>query len=211
MKNILNLNNLKSNYNKLVPFFIILLFIILNLTIIFNLYFKKGENNDILRLHVIANSNSIKDQITKLKVNEKINKYINEISLNKIKKDEIKEIISNNSDTILKIADDTIKQNDLNYSAILNVGNINYEKKDSINLTMDKGNYDSVKLILGEGKGENIWSLIEPNEENIQNIKELENIFPGISNLYENKNTYNDENISYDLKIVEFIKNVFVK
>lgn len=203
------LNNEKNSFNKLIPFFILLLFIILNLTIMVNIYSNEQKNSDILRLHVVANSNSIEDQIIKLKVNEKLINYIDNlsnsenISINNIK---------DNIEEILTISNNTLEENNINYSASLNLGKINYEKKDSILLSMDKGRYDSIQVVLGNGKGKNIWTLISPSKENINKIQELNTILPGLDTLYNNQefSTENNKkvNIEYGFKILEVFNNL---
>ena len=70
--------HIKFNRNILIPSFIIFLFILLNTLIVLNIYTKETEKNksNVLRLHVIANSNLVEDQIIKLKVYENITEYI---------------------------------------------------------------------------------------------------------------------------------------
>lgn len=204
------LSDEKNVLNKLLPFFILLLFIILNITIIFNLYFKKEEKEDILRLHVVANSNNLNDQITKLKVNEKIKDYFANLQANeKLSKSDIINLAKSNSSDIINIANSVIKENNLNYNASLNIGKIYYDKKESTLLDMEKGNYDSIKVILGNGNGKNIWSLIEPNKENLEKLKGLESILPRINQIYDaKKDEENEENedVSYSFKIFEILK-----
>lgn len=163
-------------------FIAIFSFIILNTLIAFNIYKTKFISKDIVRLHVVANSNSIEDQITKLKVESKINEYIS--SLNSKTKNELIENIKENKDKILNIANTTIKENNKTYSSLLKVGKISYDEKQSITINMCSGTYDSACIILGDGNGKNIWSMIFPNEKTLDKIKELETIIPGISNIY---------------------------
>lgn len=202
-------NNIENNINRLLPFFIILLFIILNVTIIFNLYTKQTEKSDILRLHVVANSNSIKDQITKLKVYENVNNYISNITKDKnLTKEDIIEDIQNNAQDIITISNNVLKENNQTYSSSLNIGKIKYEKKQSMLIDMEKGTYDSIQIVLGNGNGKNIWSLIAPSKENIQSLKNLDTILPGINSLYTSKTSEKDTPKSYDIKIFEIINKI---
>ena len=72
---------------------------------------------------------------------------------------------------------------------------------------MDSGTYDSMQLILGKGEGENIWSIIFPNEENISCIKELDTILPGIKDLYES----NEDTKKDDKNISSIFEELFLK
>jgi hypothetical protein len=64
---------------------------------------------------------------------------------------------------------------------------------------MYSGTYDSACIILGEGNGKNIWTMIFPNEKTISKIKELETILPGISNIYNTADTNKNKEIKSKL------------
>lgn len=167
-------------------FIAIFSFILLNTLIGFNIFKTKYISKDILRLHVVANSNSIEDQITKLKIESKINDYISSIRYKN--KEELIEHIKNNKDTILNISNNTLKEDNKTYNSKIKIGKILYDKKQNMTLDMYAGTYDSVCLVLGDGAGKNIWSIIFPNEQTIDKIKELDTILPGISSIYDPKN-----------------------
>ena len=209
--------HIKFNRNILIPSFIIFLFILLNTLIVLNIYTNETEknNSNILRLHVIANSNLVEDQIIKLKVYENITEYIKNLELenNIYSKDEIISKVKENISDILTISDDTISKNNLKYRTSVNIGKMYYDKRQSVLLDMDKGNYDSIKIILGAGNGKNIWTLISPSEDNLKNISNLNTILPGIDKLYNDNDTNNqtdekEEKIYYSIKIFEIYKNL---
>lgn len=204
-KIIYKLNDEKNRFNKLLPFFILLLFIIVNITIINNIYTKDFKNSNLFRLHIVANSNSLEDQIIKLKVNEKITNYIDNLS----KQENISiNNIKDNIEEILTISNNTLKQNNIPYNASLKLGKINYEKKQSIILDMENGRYESIQIILGDGNGKNIWTLISPSQENLYKIKELNTILPGINSLYKFNETEKLNTKEYTFKLVELVKKI---
>ena len=163
---------------------------------------------NIFRLHIVANSNSIEDQIIKLKVNEKISNYIKQLTKNCKNKNDLKNAIYSNTKSILNMSNQELKDNNIKYASNIEIGNIKYNKKENIDYTMPIGNYDSIKIILGNGEGKNIWSLLFPDSNNIKNLDALENILPGISNLYNTNNYDNNDSVEYSFKIVEIINNV---
>lgn len=167
---------------NITTFIAIFAFILLNSIIAFKIYQNKYISKDIVRLHVVANSNSIEDQIIKLKTESKIQDYLS--SLDKTTKTNLIENIKENKDTILKISDSTIQGSNQTYGSTLKVGKISYDNKESMELDMSKGTYDSACIILGQGNGKNIWSIIFPNEKTLQKLKQLDTILPGLSDIY---------------------------
>lgn len=211
----------KDNMIKLTPKFIaILSFIILNTIFVLNMYNKSYEKKDILRLHIVANSNSLEDQLVKLKVTEKIEKYIDNLSELCNSKSEMISILKDSNNTLMELSDNTLKENGFEYETKLKIGKIEYSEKESLTTHMEKGTYDSVQIVLGNGNGKNFWTLIFPNKENIHKLKGYETIMPFISNIYDdnestveyNSSDTNDtnENINkeYTFKLLEIIENL---
>ena len=194
---------MRKNYCAYIFIFSVIL---LNLFILFTLTKTRNNQEDFFRLHIVANSNSIDDQIVKLKVSKKVTNYINTLLNNDsyTNKNYAKEKITENIDEILEIANNEMKKNNTNYSAYANIGKISYDEKYSEQIDMEKGIYDSVQIVLGEGKGENFWSLIFPS---VYINYEEENI----SDYYNNEiksNIIIKDNIEIKSGILEDIKKV---
>lgn len=157
---------MKKNY----PLYIcICCFLVLNILLIINNIRSKNNQEDYFRLHVVANSNSIDDQIIKLNVVKRVNNYLNDLynstrTLNN--KENAKILITNNIDKILDVANNELKNQNTYYTCHANLGKISYDAKTSEIINMKKGIYDSIQIVLGEGKGENFWSLIFPYSYN---------------------------------------------
>ena len=158
---------MKKNYPLLIC---ILSLIFLNIFLYLANVKNKNNHDTYFRLHVVANSNLINDQIIKLNVAEKIEKYIASIpkasSAETNKKEYAKEKIIDNISNILNIANNELKFQNADYSCYAKIGKITYDVKSSDKLVMDAGIYDSLQIVLGEGKGENFWSLIFPYSYN---------------------------------------------
>lgn len=200
IKNILEKKEI--NYSLIL---FLLSILILNTYILVSITMKNNKKDNIFRLHVVANSNSIDDQITKLKVETEVEKFLNEIKYNE--NDNIYEILNSNSSNILKISNTILNKESKNYSSKLDIGKIHYDKKENVLYDMEDGTYNSARLILGEGNGKNIWTIIFPNKETIKSIEELDTILPGISNIYEDENL-EKETKNYDFKLKEILKNI---
>lgn len=147
--------------------------ILLNIFLIVNNITSKNNAKDYFRLHVVANSNTVDDQIIKLNVVKKVNNYLNELykntdysKINIHKKEDSKKLLKDNIDNILEVANLELNNQNANYTCYANIGKISYEEKKSDIINMKEGTYDSIQLILGNGNGKNFWSLIFPYSYN---------------------------------------------
>ena len=173
--------------------------------ILFSIYLLYPQNA--FRLHVIPNSNATEDLIIKLKVSNEIEKYITTLTKDSKTKKESYNIISQNIDEITKCANTFLSKNNIDYFAYVDIGNKEYNSKQSHTIYQNKGNYDFLEISLGNGLGDNYFNLIFPDKKSIINLKSLENILPNISNIYMNdKNNSTKEEKIYKSKILEFFK-----
>lgn len=141
----------------------IVMFVLLNLIIIYNTYESKTRIDTYFRIHVLANSDSIQDQLLKYKVAENVNEYIKNITANVVtSKEEAKSVVEKNIQNVLEVCNKTIKDNGYNSNVYANIGKIYYDEKYKDEEYMTSGIYDSLQIVIGEGNGQNWWSLIFP-------------------------------------------------
>ena len=112
-------------------------------------------SQNIVILHVIANSDSTQDQELKLKVRDAL---LKQTSSDFTKKCEV----SDNLDLYKKIAEETIHDAGYNYRVCVEYGNFYFPTKHYENLSFPAGNYDAVRVVIGEGKGKNWWCVLFP-------------------------------------------------
>ncbi|MBE7027582.1 MAG: stage II sporulation protein R [Ruminococcaceae bacterium] len=106
-------------------------------------------SSDIVRLHIIANSNSQDDQKLKLEVRDRLlNENFENIKydLNKIK----------------EVCEEEISEKGYDYKVTANYGQFYFPNKTYENITLPAGDYNAIKIIIGEGKGENWWCVMYP-------------------------------------------------
>lgn len=123
--------------------------------------FADLENN-IFRLHILANSDSEEDQALKLKVRDGILDYMNEINKDSNSKSDTIENIENHLDEIKDICEKILKDNGSDYSVSLEIGNFYFPTKYYGNISLPAGNYDALRIKIGEAKGQNWWCSLFP-------------------------------------------------
>ena len=136
--------------------------ILIIMSIIISILFLKDKYNDIIipdnaiRIRIIANSNSIDDQIQKLRIKEKVeNKLYKELGNTK-DIDKARYIIKNNLNNIDTLVKEETNDYDINY------GDNYFPKKELFGIKYNEGNYESLVIKLGESKGNNWWCVLFP-------------------------------------------------
>ena len=147
------------------------IFVFLPLLLIFTLLFgslsyTNDASNDIstkvLRMHVLANSNSIDDQRLKIAVKNNILKSTQELFTDCNNLEESIEIAQSNTELIKASAQEVIKKYNKNYDVKVYVDNEFFDVREYKDFTLPSGNYNTVKVVIGEGKGKNWWCVMYP-------------------------------------------------
>ncbi len=116
----------------------------------------------VLRLHIIANSNSHDDQALKLAVRDEILKNGADIFKNCNTVDDAIVTASNNIEKINQIANNVILQNGFDYKAQVSVGDKYFNTREYDDFTLPAGTYKSLIVDLGKGQGKNWWCVVFP-------------------------------------------------
>lgn len=121
---------------------------------------KRGEN--LIRFHVLANSDSPEDQELKLKVRDKIIDAMSgdlEISKNA---DETRDILINNLDKIEAVAEEEISKNGQDYSVRVCLGEYKFPTRRYGNVVFPAGRYEALRVEIGDAEGQNWWCVMFP-------------------------------------------------
>jgi stage II sporulation protein R len=149
----------KAGYFLLVLFFI---FGIIN-------YFYMNTDRELadvadklVRLHVIANSDSIEDQDLKRKVRDEVIKQMSPKFEGLKDVTQVRQVITENVGLIESIASKVVADNRKSYGVKALLGNFDFPTKVYGNLTLPAGNYQALKIVLGNGEGQNWWCVMFP-------------------------------------------------
>ncbi|MBQ7901501.1 MAG: stage II sporulation protein R [Clostridia bacterium] len=116
----------------------------------------------VIRLHVVANSDSGADQQLKLKVRDRILNECGVMFENTETIDAVKADICSNMDYIQKIASDEIAKNGYNYPVEVSFGTSDFPQKQYGNITLPAGEYQALKVNIGSAQGKNWWCVLFP-------------------------------------------------
>ena len=116
----------------------------------------------IIRLHVVANSDSPEDQQLKLQVRDKVISRMSKRFEGLKNIAEVKGIIEESLGEIETIARETIEENGNLYDVKAAFVRTDFPTKVYGNLTLPAGTYQALNIVIGEGKGKNWWCVMFP-------------------------------------------------
>ncbi len=123
---------------------------------------SESISNKVLRLHIIANSDSTEDQDLKLKIKD----YFLENTRDLFTADTLEEnieIANTNIEYLEKICNDCIKANGFTYDANVTVTKEFFKTRVYDDFTLPAGVYNSIKIEIGKGNGHNWWCIVFPS------------------------------------------------
>lgn len=123
---------------------------------------SEGLSENIFRLHILANSDSEEDQTLKLKVRDAILEYMKTLTNDMSDKQAVIELSKKHLQDFKEIAEDIIRENGYDYSVNLEIGNFYFPTKYYGNISLPAGNYDALKIEIGEADGQNWWCSLFP-------------------------------------------------
>lgn len=120
-----------------------------------------GANN-LIRLHVIANSDSAYDQKVKLLVRDEVIKYMAPYLQKTTTIEEARQAARENLPGIKKSAENCLAALGENYQTRVEMGDYNFPAKAYGDLVLPSGEYEAVRVVLGNGDGRNWWCVLYP-------------------------------------------------
>jgi len=118
--------------------------------------------HNILRLHIIANSDSVEDQALKLKIRDRILNESGDIFALSESVDDAVTVAEEQLPALEKIANEVIAEEGFDYDAKASVGDGFFETRVYDEFTLPAGRYKSLIINVGESKGKNWWCVIFP-------------------------------------------------
>ncbi len=122
---------------------------------------RESYKHDLIRFHVLANSDSPFDQALKIKVRDKVMGEMNK-RFDMADIDEARDIIKRNINDIEEIAQEEIREMGYNYPVEVMLKEHQFPTKNYGSITLPAGTYEALRVVIGEGNGENWWCVLFP-------------------------------------------------
>jgi len=121
-----------------------------------------GIARQVVRFHVLANSDSAEDQSLKLLVRDGVLADLKELLLECESPAQTKSVISANLDRVETCAKRIIGENGFDYPVRAAVVTDSFPTKQYGNVTLPAGEYEALRVEIGNAKGKNWWCVMFP-------------------------------------------------
>ena len=125
-------------------------------------YTEQVDADSLIRIHVLANSNTAADQALKLQVKDSVVRTLEPLLKESASIEESRRIIQSSFPQIETAALETIRQNGYTYPVSMEYGRFDFPIKYSGSFSLPAGNYESLRILIGEGRGQNWWCVLFP-------------------------------------------------
>lgn len=122
-----------------------------------------AANDDMIRIHVIANSDSAEDQALKLKVRDAVMAELAPRLAGVSSVSEAEAALRESLAKLEETAGQVIDEQGFVYQVRAELGRFDFPGKSYGDLYLPAGEYTAFRLVIGEGAGANFWCLVYPS------------------------------------------------
>lgn len=170
--------------------------------------------DSVVRLHVLANSDSEEDQALKLKVRDAVLSYTSPLVIDSESREEAESILRSELDGIREAAERVIDENGYDYPVEVTLDVEEYPTRNYESMSFPSGKYVSLRVLIGESKGKNWWCVLFPplclSAATEKNKNEEAFVAVGLtSDQYKIITETNEPKYKLRFKLLETIENTF--
>ncbi len=179
----------------------------------------KDLKENIVRLHVVADSDDEEAQAIKLKVRDSVAEYTAELLKDATTAEESYRILQANINKIQDVAQQRAEEEGCELPVTAQVGEFDFPVKSYGNITLPTGNYNAVRVTIGSGEGQNWWCVLFPPLCFVDSEATAVSV-SGQAQLQENlsdeayaviENVPDSEDVQIRFKVVDFFENIAQK
>lgn len=125
---------------------------------------QRGIRSEVLRFHVLANSDSENDQAVKLLMRDQLLQWMDQQMTLEVQNDRDKMLlwIRQMLPSLQAKAEQILKDQEVSYGVQVLLENVWFPERTYGNCTFPKGNYKALRILLGKAKGHNWWCVLFP-------------------------------------------------
>ena len=120
-------------------------------------------SNELIRLHVVADSDSEEDQAIKLQVRDAVQAYLQSNLPQTATKEETMEFLQQHLTQLTETANRTLSEAGVDDRAVVTLAREAFPKREYDTFSLPAGVYDSLRIRIGEAGGQNWWCVVFPS------------------------------------------------
>ena len=148
-------------YQRILTGGIVLLFL-LGLFSILPIHGEQEIYESVVRLHVLANSDSQEDQALKLKVRDEVLRVTEPLLTGCESRGEAEQILEQHMEEIEAAAQAVVREQGYEYPVSVLLGKEEYPTRNYENCCFPSGTYVSMRVCIGDAEGQNWWCVLFP-------------------------------------------------
>ena len=117
---------------------------------------------DVLRLHILANSDSEEDQALKLLVRDAVLERATALLEQTESRAEAEALLRESLPELETIAEETVRANGYSYAVTAELEDTSFPTKEYDGFSLPAGEYLALRILIGEGAGQNWWCVVFP-------------------------------------------------
>lgn len=118
--------------------------------------------NSVLRLHVLANSDSKTDQELKLKVRDRVLEEAELILPGHSSLNDAETLLKGNLNRLAQAGAEVVAEEGYDYSVSAEIRETWFPTKEYDDFSLPAGRYQALRIVIGEGEGQNWWCVVFP-------------------------------------------------
>lgn len=123
---------------------------------------RERLNEELIRLHVVANSDSVGDQAVKLQVRDAVVESLQEAMEDVADVEEAKAYLQENLPKMQAAANGALKAAGCSYEAVVTLCRETFDTREYDTFSLPAGVYEALRITLGNGEGHNWWCVVFP-------------------------------------------------
>ncbi len=124
---------------------------------------KQVLSENLIRLHVVADSDSAEDQKIKLQVRDAITEKLESVMENLPDMESAKAYLQEQLPVLEGIANDVLRSAGSAYKAVVTFAKETFPTRQYDTFTLPAGVYESLRVTIGSGEGQNWWCVVFPS------------------------------------------------
>ena len=123
---------------------------------------RQTLHNDLIRLHVVAASDSAEDQALKLRVRDAVTGYLEANMMDAADTREAEVYIRENLAALQTVAETVLNENGTPAPVTVGFTEETFDVRHYDTFSLPAGVYKSLRIVIGEGEGHNWWCVVFP-------------------------------------------------